>query len=246
MQGQKTPPNSRRRKSLFPSQKGARNPAKRRSRTERPRSENSRLYRQLTPAYELFFPLLIKKRIASAIKSLELGPGESVLEVGIGTGTSLGAYPAHSRVTGIDLNEEMLMVARRKIAERGWNNYELIPGNAESLDFPDASFDCVTAFHVVSVVSDPGRMMREIARVVKPGGRVLIINHFRSRNVWIANVIDRADPVTRHLGWRTDLECDSILNELPFEMVKKYKTSPWSLFTVVKATRTNDAQTVPS
>lgn len=246
MQGQKTPPNRRRTKPLFPSQKVAGKPRTRRKPTERPRSENSRLYRQLTPAYDLFFPLLVKKRIASAIKSLDLGPGDSVLEVGIGTGTSLGAYPSQCSVTGIDLNEEMLAVARRKIAERGWTNYELTPGNAETLDFPDASFDCVTAFHVVSVVSDPGRMMREIARVVKPGGKVLIINHFRSRNVWIANVIDRADPVTRHLGWRTNLECDSILNELPFELVKRYKTSPWSLFTVVKATRAMDAQTVSS
>lgn len=246
MQGQKTPSKRRRNKPLFPSPKGNRKSEKRRIRTERPRSENSRLYRQLTPAYELFFPMLVKKRIASAIQSLQLGAGDKVLEVGIGTGTSLGAYPAHASVTGIDLNEEMLAVARRKIADRGWTNYELTPGNAERLDFPDASFDCVTAFHVVSVVSDPVRMMREIARVVKPGGKVLIINHFRSRNVWIANVIDRADPVTRHLGWRTDLECDAILRELPFEMVKRYKTSPWSLFTVVKATRIMDQQTTVS
>jgi phosphatidylethanolamine/phosphatidyl-N-methylethanolamine N-methyltransferase len=205
---------------------------------ERPRSENSRLYRQLTPAYEMVFPLLVKKRISHAIRELELKQNDQVLEVGIGTGVSLGAYPRHIDVTGIDLSEEMLSVARRKIVERGWNHIRVQPGNAEQLDFPDSTFDCVTAFHVISVVSQPRQMMQEIARVVKPGGKVLIINHFRSKNAWIANVIDRADSVTRHLGWRTDLECDSIVQELPFEVVRRYKTSPWSLFTVLKATRT--------
>lgn len=237
---QKTPPRRNRKKPLFLTRKDSARTERRRTRTERPRSENSKLYKQLTPAYELLFPLLVKRRIASCIRALGLKSGDRVLEVGIGTGTSLGAYPSHAQITGIDLSEEMLAVAKRKIAERGWENYHLQPGNAEQLDFPNASFDCVTAFHVVSVVSDPAKMMREIARVVKPGGKVLIINHFRSRNTWIANVVDKADPVTRHLGWRTDLECDSILEELPFTVVKRYKTSPWSLFTVVSATRTAD------
>ena len=201
------------------------------------RSEQSRFYKQLTPAYEMLFPLLVRRRIWDSIKKLQLAPGAKVLEVGVGTGTSLPAYPSHVSVTGIDLSEEMLAYARRKIEQESWNHIQVTTGNAESLDFPDASFDCVTTFHVVSVVSQPDRMMAEIVRVVRPGGKILVINHFRSPRPWLANVIDRADPVTRHLGWRTDLAIDSIVQSLPVRIDRCYKTSPLSLFTVLSATR---------
>jgi phosphatidylethanolamine/phosphatidyl-N-methylethanolamine N-methyltransferase len=213
------------------------------AKTQRPRSENSVVYSHLIPAYEMFFVVLVKKRIAQAVASLQLSAGDKVLEVGVGTGTSLNAYPHDVEVTGIDLSEKMLAVAKRRISDRGLSHIRVTPGNAERLDFPDATFDCVTSFHVVSVVSQPERMMQEIVRVVKPGGKVLIINHFRSSNPLIAGVIDRADPVTRHLGWRTDLECDAILRELPLKVEKRYKTSPWSFFTIVKATRTDAGPT---
>lgn len=201
------------------------------------KSENSRLYRQLSPAYEMVFPLLLRKRIWESVRGLDLESGSRILEVGVGTGISLGAYPRDTQVTGIDLSEEMLAVAQRKIQEQSWDHISLMPMNAQQLKFDDATFDCVTAFHVVSVVSEPQRMMREIVRVVRPGGKVLIINHFRSERRWIANVVDRADPVTRHLGWRTDLQWDAIVDSLPLKIEKRYKTSPLSLFTVLEATR---------
>ncbi|WP_235934730.1 class I SAM-dependent methyltransferase [Candidatus Laterigemmans baculatus] len=186
--------------------------------------------------------MLIRKRIWDSIQSLNLRPGARVLEVGVGTGISLGAYPRDIHITGIDLSEEMLAVAQRKIEAEGWDQIKLLPMNAEQLDFPDGSFDCVTAFHVVSVVSQPQKMMREITRVLRPGGKMLLINHFRSGRRWIANVIDRADPVTRHLGWRTDLELDAVVDSLPLKIEKRYKTSPLSLFTVLQATRTAGEQ----
>jgi phosphatidylethanolamine/phosphatidyl-N-methylethanolamine N-methyltransferase len=111
------------------------------------------------------------------------------------------------------------------------------PGNAESLDFEDSSFDFVTSFHTISVVSKPQDMMREVVRVCKPGGKILIINHFRSENPFIARVVDKAGNITRRLGWRTDLDLDEVLRELPLRMDRRYKTNPLSLFTVMKATR---------
>jgi|GEM_PF-281006 len=200
-------------------------------------SEQSRLYKQLTPAYEMFFPLLVRRRIWDTIGDLRLAEGSSVLEVGVGTGTSLLAYPTNINVIGIDLSTEMLALAQRKIDQEGWKHIHVQPGNAEQLEFPDASFDCVTSFHTVSVVARPDQMMREIVRVLRPGGRLLIINHFRSPRPWLANMIDRADPVTRHLGWRTDLAIDAIIRSLPLQVDRCYKTSPLSLFTVIRATR---------
>ena len=239
-----SPPEKSRRRKAEKKQKGAGHgrrhgmgPRRKSTEADLPRSEDSRLYRQFIPAYEMLFPVLVRKRIWSAIKELDLAAGMRVLEVGVGTGTSLQAYPQDIDYVGIDLSTDMLAVAQRKILQERWGHLKVQQGNAEQLDFADASFDCVTTFHTVSVVSSPERMMREIARVVKPGGKVLVINHFRSPRPWLANMIDRADPVTRHLGWRTDLECEAVIRELPLQIDRCYKTSPMSLFTVVRATR---------
>lgn len=214
-----------------------RGPAGNRRRSGSGKPESSRLYRQLAPAYEAVWPLLARRRVWSNIRALGIPAGAKVLDVGVGTGMSLQGYPRHADVTGIDLSEEMLEQARRKIAREGWNHIHLRAMNAQKLEFPDATFDFVTAFHVISVVQNPRAMMGEIVRVCRPGGRILIINHFRSQRPWLAKMIDRADPVTRHLGWRTNLACQELLEELPLEVERQYKTSPMSLFTVLRATR---------
>lgn len=199
------------------------------------KADKAKLYKQLAPAYEVLFPLVIRNHIRSSIESLDIPAGSRVLEVGIGTGVSMPVYPHHASVTGIDLNEPMLEVAQKRIERNQWTHFELKTMNAEQLDFPDETFDFVTAFHVVTVVSDPSRMMAEVTRVLKPGGRLLIINHFRSRRKWIAQMVDRADSVTRHLGWRTNLESKQIVQDLPLEVERLYKSSPLSLFTIMRA-----------
>jgi len=197
----------------------------------------SRLYRELVPAYEALWPMLAKRRILMAIRALNLKPGQQVLEVGVGTGMSLSAYPRSVKVTGVDLSEDMLAQAERQIREEAWENINVAQMNAEHLEFDDSTFDFVTSFHVISVVSDPRRMMREMLRVCKPGGRILIINHFRSNNPWIARMVDSAGAFTRHLGWRTDLDLADIVKELPLRVEQRYKTSPASLFTILTASK---------
>ncbi len=203
--------------------------------------ERSSLYSKFIPAYEAVWPLLVRRRVLRSIDGLGITPGAKVLEVGIGTGLSMPAYPLHADVTGIDLSDEMLAQARLKIAREGWEHINVQAMNAQKLDFPDHSFDFVTTFHVVSVVSNPQEMMAEITRVVKPGGKVLIINHFRSENPWVAHVIDRADPLTRHLGWRTNVGYSDVVGELPLEVQVQRKSSPFSLFTILHATRLHAA-----
>lgn len=123
-----------------------------------------------------------------------------------------------------------------QIERNSWDHISVQSMNAESLEFEDNSFDYVTSFHTVSVVSEPRKMMEEIARVCRPGGKILIINHFRSENPLIARVVDSAGNVTKRLGWRTDLEFDEVLHELPIRIEKRYKPNPFSFFTIMHAT----------
>ncbi len=195
----------------------------------------SKIYSQFSHLYDRIFSDVFFPRIQRVVGGLGIEPGARVLEVGVGTGLSLEAYPTHCRVTGIDLARDMLARAQRKVDRHGWRHVSLAVGDAQALDFPDDSFDYVTSFHVVSVVPDPQRMMREMSRVCRPGGTVVIINHFRSERKLIAWIVDRVDPVTRKLGWRTTLRLSDLLEEVPLELHERYKTSPRSLFTVMTA-----------
>jgi len=195
----------------------------------------SKIYSEFARYYDKIFEGVFFPRILQVIRELDIEPGASVLEVGVGTGLALSAYPHDCHLTGIDLAPDMLERARRKVAREGWKHIDLAVGDAQDLEFPDESFDYVTSFHVVSVVPEPKRMMREMVRVCRPGGAIVIINHFRSERQVIASVVDRLDPVTRKLGWRTTLRLSELLETVPLEMVRRYKTSPRSLFTVMIA-----------
>lgn len=199
------------------------------------RSYKSRIYYQMAKHYEAVFARFFRDRVRSAIRSLEIEPGATVLELGVGTGLSLMAYPEHAEVTGIDLSPEMLRQAQEKVDRHGWDHIQLQQMDAQALELGDAQFDYVVAFHVVSVVPDHKKMVDEMVRVAKREATVLIINHFRSERWWLAAPIDLLDPVTRHLGWRTTLRLSDILDQQPLQVEARYKTSPRSLFTIVEA-----------
>ncbi len=201
-----------------------------------PIPHSSPFYNNLVPAYQALWPAVARRGIRSAVPSLDIPAGADVLEVGVGTGLSLDSYPEDASVTGVDLSESMLAEAAQLVEERSWSHVNLIPMNAEQLEFEDSSFDFVTSFHTISVVSKPQAMMNEIVRVCRPGGRIMMINHFRSDNPLIARVVDSAGNITKRLGWRTDLGLDELLGELPIRLDHCYKPNPLSLFTVMTAT----------
>lgn len=195
----------------------------------------SKLYSEFSPLYDKIFSRFFCDRIAEVLRSLHIQPGERVLEIGVGTGLSLSAYPPHCEVVGIDIAPEMLEQASQKIAENGWRHFCLRHMDALNLNFPQNSFDYVTAFHVVSVVPNPVRMMREIHRVCKPQGTVVIINHFRSAKPVVGALLGLVDPITRRLGWSSTLRLTDVFDGTPLRIERRYKTSPFSLFTVVIA-----------
>ena len=168
-------------------------------------AHESKLYAELAPLYDKVFGKIFYNRLEYVIENLGIPPGAKVLEVGAGTGTSFPAYPPHCEITGVDLAPDMLARARQKIQENGWSHIKVMEMNALDLKFPDNIFDYVMAFQVVTVVPDPVRMISEAKRVCKPGGRIVIVNHFTSEVPVLGSLTQALDPITRWLGWRTDL-----------------------------------------
>lgn len=205
------------------------------------RSHQSRIYHQLATCYEAIFARFFRDRVHSAVRSLQIEPGAKVLEIGVGTGLSLSAYPDHADITAIDLSAEMLHQAQEKVNRHDWNHIRLQQMDGQALELADAQFDYVTAFHVVSVVPDHKKLIDEMVRVAKANATMLVVNHFRSERRWLASMVDLLNPVTRHLGWRTTLRLDDILEHPSLELEERYKTSPRSLFTIVQAKRRIEA-----
>ncbi|MDO8700402.1 MAG: class I SAM-dependent methyltransferase [Deltaproteobacteria bacterium] len=200
-------------------------------------AHESKLYAEFAPLYDKIFGKIFYSRLESVIEELEIPPGAKVLEVGAGTGTSFPAYPTHCQVTGIDLAPDMLARAQRKIRENGWTHLTVIEMNALDLDFPDNSFDYVMAFHVVTVVPDPVRMIAEAKRVCKPGGKIVIVNHFTSDLPLLGTLTEALDPVTRWLGWRTNLRLKPFIKTTDLTVERVYKLSKASLYTVLHGTK---------
>ena len=198
----------------------------------------SALYYEFSHFYDAVFGRVFYPRIARVIRSLGIEPGARILEIGVGTGLSLDAYPRHARVVGIDLAPDMLERAQERIDRRGLRHITLEQGDALALRFPDDSFDYVMAFHVVSVVPDAKRLMAEAQRVCRPGGRIVVINHFRSEKRHVARLQHTIDPMTRRLGWTTSLYLRDILDRRTLHVERQWKTSPRSLFTIVIARNT--------
>ena len=179
----------------------------------------------------MFGPLLQAGRQA-AVRSLKLRRGDHVLEVGIGTGLTAAFYPSHCRITGIDISEPMLREARKHIRGGGTRQFQLSRMDATSLAFPDQSFDVVYAAYVISVVPDPVRALQEMARVCRPHGHIVLLNHFRSTTPWLASAERLVAGLAARAAIRTDLHLPHLLAHagLRAQSIRKVNTPRlWSL-----------------
>lgn len=195
----------------------------------------SRVYSDFAVIYDSVFGRIFTDHEHEVIDSLNLRPGQRVLEVGVGTGISLEAYPPYVKVVGIDPSADMLAHATKKVGENGWAHIDLKQGDALNLDFPDNSFDDVCTFHVITVVPDPAKMMQEMLRVCKPGGRIVIINHFGSENPLLYALVSIMNPLTRYLGWTTRLRVRHILDGQKMAVERNQRVSRLSVHRVIVA-----------
>ena len=203
-------------------------------------AHESKLYSDFAPLYDKIFGKIYYSRLKRVIEDLHIPTGAKVLELGAGTGTSFPAYPRHCEVVGIDLAPDMLARAREKIQENGWTHLTVMEMDALNLEFPDDKFDYVMAFHVVTVVPDPTRMMEEAKRVCRPGGRIVIVNHFTTDFPLLGALTEALDPMTRHLGWRTNLRLRPFIEATELQVETVYKLSKLSLYTVLVGSSQKD------
>jgi phosphatidylethanolamine/phosphatidyl-N-methylethanolamine N-methyltransferase len=197
-------------------------------------AHESRIYSDYALLYDKTFGKIFYNRIKDVIESLHISRGAEVLELGVGTGTSFPAYPRYCKVTGIDLAVDMLVQARAKISKNSWSHLQVMEMDALNLAFADNSFDYVTAFHTVTVVPDPVQMLAEAKRVCRPGGEIVIVNHFTTDLPIIGSLTEALDPFTRRLGWRTKLKLKPFLQATDLTVEEIYKLSKGSLYTVIR------------
>ena len=177
------------------------------------RNSIARAYARWAPVYDLVFGSVFEHGRKAAISAAERIGGR-ILEVGVGTGISLPDYSRANRLVGVDISEPMLRKAQGRVTEHGLANVDtLAVMDAERLGFPDGFFDVVVAQYVITTVPDPEATLDEFARVTRPGGEIILVNHIgaetglrRAFEEWFA-------PMARRLGWRP---------EFPFERLRAW------------------------
>jgi phosphatidylethanolamine/phosphatidyl-N-methylethanolamine N-methyltransferase len=196
------------------------------------------VYENLASWYDWFFGPTLHAGRVQAIQRMGIRSGDQVLEVGVGTGINAMLYPRDCSVVGVDLSASMLEKARDRVARKGITNVRLLEMDAAELKFADNAFDIVYAPYLISVVPDPVKVAAEMSRVCKRGGRVIFLNHFRSRNFLLSRLERLISPLTVHIGFKADLDLQGFLAQAgltPVSIEKVNVPRIWSLVTCVKA-----------
>lgn len=179
-------------------------------------------YRFYAPLYDRLFGAVLEPGRHALTDAICAMRPTSILEVGVGTGLTLERYPDSASIVGIDISHEMLDIARERADKLSGRSIHLAAMNAEAMDFPDASFDCIAIPYVLSVTPNPERLVAEIRRVCRKGGAILILNHFSGSRFWW--FLERAvRSLANRIGFRSDFCFD--------EQILKYN---WEILSVKK------------
>jgi phosphatidylethanolamine/phosphatidyl-N-methylethanolamine N-methyltransferase len=195
-------------------------------------------YAHWAPIYDVLCgPIFVNGRRAAAQAAREAGG--SILEIGVGTGLSFDDYDSTTEITGIDLSEPMIARARLRAASGRYPHVKgLAVMDAQDLRYPDASFDCVVGQFVITLVADPERVLSECARVVKPGGQIILVNHLYSER-GLAAAFERLCANKAHtFGLRPEFPfarlADWAASHGGAELIERRKVRPFGVYTLVR------------
>lgn len=188
-------------------------------------------YARLAGCYDLVFGPLLRPARLAAIRAANALPGRDVLEVGVGTGLALPGYAPEKRVTGIDMSCDMLAKARQRGAGLA-NVAAILEMDAQSMNFANGAFDIAVAMFVASVAPNPRALLAEMRRVVKPGGVLLVVNHFAQAGgpaCWRR----MSGALTARLGWRADFRLEDILDAAALAGASRVSLWPLGFFQLI-------------
>jgi phosphatidylethanolamine/phosphatidyl-N-methylethanolamine N-methyltransferase len=161
-------------------------------------------YARWAPVYDLVFGAVFERGRRAAIAAAERIGGR-ILEVGVGTGISLPAYRRSNRLVGVDISLPMLKKARERVVAQRLSHVEALSVmDASGLGLSDESFDVVVAQYVITTVPHPEATLDEFARVLKPGGEIILVNHIGAETGLRRAFEQGFAPVARQLGWRPE------------------------------------------
>jgi len=198
-------------------------------------------YARWAPVYDVLCgPVFLNGRRAAAQAARQVGG--QILEIGVGTGLSFDDYDASTEITGIDLSEPMIARARLRAAS---GRYPYVKGlavmDAHELRYPNASFDCVVGQFVITLVEDPERVLSECARVVRPGGQIILVNHLYSERGLAAAVERLLAQNARAVGLRPEFPFQRLAawaeNHGGAELIERRKIKPLGVYTLVRFRR---------
>jgi phosphatidylethanolamine/phosphatidyl-N-methylethanolamine N-methyltransferase len=167
-------------------------------------------YARWAPIYDVVYDKLTEPAARAAVGAA-MACGPRVLEAGVGTGLALGYYPPHAEVYGVDLSQDMLRRAQEKVDSRGLRHVKSLQVmDVTRLGFPDEMFDAVTAQFLITLVPSPEDALTEFARVLKPGGEIILANHFGQEAGVLAKAEQVVAPLVSLIGWSSDFKASRI------------------------------------
>lgn len=205
----------------------------------------AKAYARWAPIYDLVFGAVFERGRKAAVAAAERIGGR-ILEVGVGTGLSLPDYAWTNRIVGVDLSAPMLRKARARIKEHRLTNVDGVAMmDARRLGFQDCVFDVVVAQYVITAVPEPEATLDEFARVLRPGGEIVLVSRVgaeaglrRALEKWFA-------PAARKLGWRTEFSFQRYAQWAEktngVQLIERRAMPPFGHFSLIRFTKGDGA-----
>lgn len=191
-------------------------------------------YARWAPVYDAVFGVITNSAINKTVAVMNGLPPGRILEIGVGTGLALPRYKAGHRISGIDLSTDMLERAKKRVADQKIAGVESLQEmDAEHLAFDDQSFDVAVAMFLITVVPDPLKVLAEAVRVTKPGGRIILANHFSAESGPRAAFEKWLSRFSASLGWNPEFPLDRVMGVPGMKLIEKRALQPLGIYTLL-------------